>query len=92
MSKDILFMLPPGFFANQRREYCPECAELWGVLSWFPAIKEGLELRYVGIEDPREPICGVLGEGRFNAPTLVLARGHSAGEGLGVKTAGETSP
>ena len=29
-----------------------------------------------------------LGEGRFNAPTLVLARGHSAGEGLGVKTAG----
>lgn len=88
MSRDILFMLPPGFEANDRREYCPECAEMWGVLSWFPALKEAIEIRYVGIDHPREPICALLGEGRFNAPTLVLTPGNRAGDDVGVKTAG----
>ncbi|MEL6827106.1 MAG: DUF3088 family protein [Pseudomonadota bacterium] len=73
MSKDILFLLPPGFEDNDRREFCPECAELWGVLHYYPAIKEALEIRYVGITHPRGPICDLLGEGRWNAPTLVLA-------------------
>ncbi|NQY97839.1 MAG: DUF3088 family protein [Henriciella sp.] len=61
--KDILFLLPPGFEDNDRREFCPECAELWGVLSYFPAIKEALEIRYVGIEHPRAPICEEMGGG-----------------------------
>ncbi len=76
MTRDILFLLPPGFEANAQREFCPECAEMWGVLSYFPAIKEALDIRYVGIEHPRGPICALLGEGRWNAPTLVLAPGH----------------
>ena len=53
MSKDILFLLPPGFEDNDRREFCPECAELWGVLAYYPAIKESLDIRYVGIKHPR---------------------------------------
>lgn len=76
MSRDTLFLLPPGFEANGRREFCPECAELWGVLSWFPAIRETLDLVYVGIEHPRSPLVDRLGPGRHNAPTLVL--GHDA--------------
>ena len=71
--KDILFLLPPGFEDNDRREFCPECAELWGVLHYYPAIKEALEIRYVGIFHPRLPICEILGEGRWNAPTLILS-------------------
>ena len=72
-SRDILFLLPPGFEDNDRREFCPECAELWGVLHYYPAIKEAIEIRYVGIDHPRGPICELLGEGRWNAPTLVLS-------------------
>ena len=73
MQRDILFLLPPGFEDNDRREFCPECAEMWGVLSYYPAIKEAVEIRYVGIEHPRAPICDLLGDGRWNAPTLILA-------------------
>ena len=73
MIKDTLFLLAPGFYDNDRREFCPECAELWGVLSYYPAIKESLEVIYVGIEHPRTPICDILGDGRWNAPTLILA-------------------
>ena len=49
MPRDTLFLLPPGFAANGQREFCPECAELWGVLSWFPALKETLDIVYVGM-------------------------------------------
>ena len=73
MKKDTLFLLPPGFEDNDRREFCPECAEMWGVLSYYPAIKESLEICYVGIHHPREPIVELLGDGNWNAPTLVLA-------------------
>lgn len=75
--KDILFLLPPGFDDNDRREFCPECAEMWGVLSYYPAIKEALDIRYVGISHPRTPICDLLGDGNWNAPTLVLASANS---------------
>ena len=84
MTKDTLFLLPPGFEDNDRREFCPECAELWGVLHYYPAIKEALEIRYVGITHPRAPICELLGEGRWNAPTLVLAEGADIPKGLNV--------
>ena len=72
MAKDLLFLLPPGFSANGRREFCPECAEMWGVLSYYPAIKEAIEIEYVGIEHPRDELCEILGEGQWNAPTLIL--------------------
>ncbi len=82
MARDTLFLLPPGFAANDQREFCPECAELWGVLSWFPALKETLDIVYVGIEHPRAPITALLGEGRHNAPTLVLHPDSPRAEGL----------
>ena len=86
MTKDILFLLPPGFYDNGRREFCPECAEMWGVLSYYPAIKEALDIRYVGIDHPRGAICALLGEGNWNAPTLVLAAGKRVGPEVPVKT------
>ncbi len=72
MPKDMLFLLAPGFSANGRREYCPECAEIWGFLHYFPAVKESLDIRYQPIEKPRPEMTALLGEGRQNCPTLVL--------------------
>lgn len=72
MQKDTLFLLPPGFAANARREYCPECAEMWGLLSWFPAIKESLDICYVPIDKPRQAMSELLGDKNQNAPTLIL--------------------
>ena len=86
MSKDTLFLLPPGFEDNDRREFCPECAELWGVLHYFPAIKEALTIEYVGIDHPRTPICDILGDGRWNAPTLILADPSEIGDAIDVET------
>lgn len=72
MTRDTLFLLPPGFTDNGRREFCPECAELWGFLSYFPAIRETLDVRYEEIAHPRAGLVATLGPGRWNCPTLVL--------------------
>ncbi len=82
MPKDTLFLLPPGFAANRTREFCPECAEICGVLAWYPALKETLDIVYVGIGHPRAEITALLGDGRHNAPTLVLHPGSPRAEGL----------
>lgn len=73
MSRDSLFLLAPGFSDNGRREYCPECAEIWGVLSYFPAIKESVEICYQDISKPRADLVVLLGELHQNCPTLVLS-------------------
>lgn len=70
--RDTLFLLAPGFSDNGRREYCPECAEIWGVLSYFPAIREALDIHYQPIERPRADLVNLLGAEHQNCPTLVL--------------------
>jgi len=77
--KDILYLLAPGFSDNDRREFCPECAEVWGVLAYFPAIKESLDIRYQPIAKPRAELVNMLGERNQNCPTLVLAKNADCG-------------
>ncbi len=88
MRKDTLFLLAPGFEAKDRREFCPECAEIWGVLHYFPAIKEALDICYEPLAHPRPGLTAVLGEGDWNCPTLILAEGADAGPHAALKTAG----
>ncbi len=87
MSHDIIFLLAPGFEDNGRREYCPECAEIWGVLNYYPAILHGLDIRYQPIARPRGEMVDMLGEDHQNCPTLVLAEGVVVGVNAAIKTA-----
>ncbi len=85
--KDILFLLTPGFYDNDRREFCPECAELWGVLSYYPALKEGLDIRPQELSRPREGLVALLGAAHQNCPTLVLGKDVDVGPFAKVKEA-----
>ena len=85
MTHDTLFLLAPGFFDNERREYCPECAEMWGLLSYFPAIKESVDINYQPIARPRADIVALLGDKNQNCPTLVLAQDSPSFETCGIK-------
>ena len=84
MTRDTLFLLPPGFADNDRREFCPECAEIWGVLSYFPAIKESVEIIYQRIAKPRPDLVALLGDKNQNCPTIVLGEGSPDFEGCGI--------
>ena len=83
--RDRLFLLPPGFEGRGRREYCPECAEIWGLLSYFPALKESLSISYQPIERPRSDMIDLLGAEHQNCPTLVLYQNSPSYEACGIK-------
>ena len=83
MPRDTLFILPMSFVSEGQNQFCPECSELWGLIGWFPDLKATLEIVHVGIDHPRPAISALLGEGRHNAPTLVLhASSARAGSGM----------
>jgi len=84
MTRDTLFLLAPGFYDNSRREYCPECAEVWGLLSYFPSIKESMNIIYQPIEKPRKDIVFLLGDKNQNCPTLVLSADSPSFENCGI--------
>lgn len=86
MSRDQLFLLAPGFEDRGERQYCPECAEVWGLLAYYPAIRETLDVRYESVTHPRSGLVAQLGEGTWNCPTLTLA--PSSPNGPGVQTHG----
>ena len=82
--RDTLFLLPPGFEDNNRREYCPECAEIWGLLAYFPAIKDSLNVVYQPIAKPRAEMAALLGDKNQNCPTLVLNENSPEFENCGI--------
>lgn len=72
-----LFLLKPGFTdASRDKEgekfYCPECAEFEGVLSYFPILKENLEIVRVDYQRPRQILVELLGADNQSCPVLVL--------------------
>lgn len=86
MIQDRLFLLAPGFEGSGRREYCPECAEIWGLLGYFPAIKESILIEYQDIKKPRKALNELLGEDNQNCPTLVLHSTSPVFSGCGINT------
>ncbi len=78
MSRDTLFLLKGDFLdKGEGPFYCPECAQLQGVLSFYPKLKEQLNIRYVDFPRPRPEIVQELGEANQGCPTLVLVSANA---------------
>ena len=72
--RDILFLLKEKFEDGAGPPYfCPHCAEISGVLGYFPTLRHDLDIRYVDFARPRTEIVQLLGEGQQNCPVLILA-------------------
>ena len=72
MTKDRLYLLNPDFRADGKSCYCPECAELNGVINFYPTLKEKLDIRYVDFPRPRAEIIQEIGEQNQGCPVLVI--------------------
>lgn len=86
MTRDTLFLLPAGFKEEERWEYCPKCAEISGVMAYYPAIKESVEVIYQEITKPRLQLVERLGDKNQNCPTLVLSPDSPIFENCGIMT------
>jgi hypothetical protein len=72
---DTLFLFRPGFLDRGERWFCPYSAQVTGMLSYFPALRAGLEVVELDFPRPRQPMIDLVGPDHQAAPLLVLAPG-----------------
>lgn len=71
--KDQLFVLRPGFYADGRGPlYCGDSVSVEGLLSYFPHLREAIDVIDIDAARPRREIVALLGLDRQSAPVLVL--------------------
>ena len=73
MKLDQLYLLKPHFMDKGKGPYfCPGCAQMVGLLEFYPALKQHLEIRYLDFPRPRPELIELLGEENQSCPVLVL--------------------
>ena len=81
--KDHLYLLRPGFMnATIGPLYCNDSAPVEGMLSFFPKLRELLDVEYVEFARPRAPLVEMLGSEHQSLPVLVLAPGRKLKSGV----------
>jgi len=73
MNQDRLYLLKPGFMDNGKGPYfCPGCAQMVGLLEFYPALNQHIEVRWLDFPRPRPELVELLGEENQSCPVLVL--------------------
>lgn len=79
-----LFLLNPDFqdisCSADAKYFCPPCALIEGVLSFYPRLRNELEITYVDFVRPRPAIIGLIGEANQSCPVLILEDGSFLNE------------
>jgi hypothetical protein len=89
--KDTLFLLKPGFSnAGLGPLYCGDSVSVEGMLSFFPDLREKVDVRYIEFARPRRDLVDRLGEDNQSVPVLVLAEGEAIKDaGILAQTSGK---
>jgi hypothetical protein len=53
--------------------YCSDSAPVEGVLSFFPQLRQLVDIHYLEFPRPREPLVKALGDQNQSLPVLILA-------------------
>jgi len=82
-TRDQLFLLKPDFREGDGGPYyCPSCATLEGLLSFYPILRSLLEVQYVEFPRPRAAVIAALDAEHQGLPSLVIRTGPEADEAL----------
>ena len=85
---DKLFLMTPGFRnAGLGPFYCGDSVSVEGLLGFFPALREKLDVTYIDFPRPRRAIVELIGEANQSVPVLVLAEDASIPSGMNPKEA-----
>ena len=88
--KDQLFLLSPGFSddAGQGPFYCGDSVPVEGLLSFFPALRNKVEVKYIDFPKPRADVVRAIGPEHQSIPVLILEGSAASDEAqFNVKTA-----
>lgn len=84
MERDRLFVFRPGFTDRGETWFCPFSAQVIGFLSYYPEVRDTIDLRAIDFPRPRQAIVELVGEEHQAAPILVLADGAAPPDVPGV--------
>lgn len=73
MNRDRLFLLKPHFMDGGTGPYfCPQCAQMAGLMEFYPSLKQQLDVRWLDFPRPRPELIDLLGDENQSCPVLVL--------------------
>lgn len=73
MKRDRLYLLKPHFMDHGKGPYfCPGCAQMVGLLDFYPALNNTIEVCWLDFPRPRPELIELLGEEHQSCPVLVL--------------------
>ena len=79
-----LFLLKPDFQDSNRnlssKYICPPCTMMEGILSFYPRLRDEMEVNYVDFQRPRQAIIDLIGEENQGCPVLILDDGSFIGD------------
>jgi hypothetical protein len=87
--KDRLYLLKPHFEDAKQGAghfFCAQCAVVEGMLSFYPHLRQAIDVHYVAYKRPRPQIVAELGEAHQSSPVLVLADASPIPQGVDVQT------
>lgn len=72
--RDQLFLMNPGFAddTGQGPFYCGDSVPVEGLLSFFPALRSKIDVRYIGFAKPRAEVVHAIGMENQSIPVLIL--------------------
>ncbi|HAH26125.1 MAG TPA: hypothetical protein DCL77_20580 [Prolixibacteraceae bacterium] len=74
-----LFLIKPDFQDIKQgadiKFFCPNCALLEGLLSFYPRLRNELQVNYVDFARPRPAIIELIGEANQSCPVLIFEDG-----------------
>lgn len=86
--KDKLFLMNPGFKnAGLGPFYCGDSVPVEGLLSFYPELRERVDVTYIDFPRPRQAIVDLIGDEHQSVPVLVVADGADIPSDINVKTA-----
>ena len=80
--KDRLYLLKPDFLEKGKLYFCPGCAQVEGMLSFYPALREKFEVHYLDFPRPRPTLVAEIGEANQGCPKLVLGGEYQLPPGI----------
>jgi hypothetical protein len=80
--KDTVYVLRPGFEEEGHRWFCPYSAQVIGFLTYYPHVRDTIELVELAFPRPRHPLVDLLGPDHQAAPMLVIHGAPARVEGV----------
>ena len=75
LQRDRLYLLRPNFTdKGDGPFFCAECALVEGMLSFYPELRQKLDVTYVDFVRPRPQIVAELGPEHQSSPVLILGK------------------